>query len=312
MAVLQTPHDAAFDRWFIAALERKDTPLALEVAEKAKRRRFLAAVPLGGRLLALRTILEAPQNELSREAMLQRQQLLATFPAYRQLAEAGVPMDDALRAGPVLGSRRGGDQKAGRPVRCVGKKRRPAAATYSCNWHRGGCRRQSNFRRCVRPPSLQQSLDEGEALVVFHSAAGNLYGFLVTANGTHLWEYGDVRQLRSGVADFLKALGNYGPNRPLSAEELASDSWRKMAADAYSAVFAAARLDLGKTKSLVIVPDDLLVVFAVRIARAGRGEAGQHAGRSFCHSLRPDGGFGAEQLCASCAARNTPGLLRTN
>ena len=31
-----------------------------------------------------------------------------------------------------------------------------------------------------------------------------------------------------------------------------------MAADAYSAVFAAARLDLGKTKSLVIVPDDLL------------------------------------------------------
>ena len=31
-----------------------------------------------------------------------------------------------------------------------------------------------------------------------------------------------------------------------------------MASDAYSAVFAAARLDLGKTKSLVIVPDDLL------------------------------------------------------
>ena len=56
-----TPHDAAFDRWFIAALERKDMPLALEIAERAKRRRFLASQPLGGRLAALRSILEAPE-----------------------------------------------------------------------------------------------------------------------------------------------------------------------------------------------------------------------------------------------------------
>ncbi len=196
MAVLQTPQDAAFDRWFIAAVERKDTALALEVAEKAKRRRFLAAVPLGGRLIALRTILEAPQNELSREAMLQRQQLLAMFPAYRQLSEAGVPMVDALRAGPVVGSDAAENKKLDAQFDAWGKntdqrqqlllqlapRRAPSAI---------------DFPPLRTTTELQQALDEGEALVVFHSAAGNLYGFLVTRNGTHLWEYGDVRQLRT-------------------------------------------------------------------------------------------------------------------
>jgi hypothetical protein len=257
MAVLQTPQDAAFDRWFIAALERKDTPLALEVAEKAKRRRFLASVPLGGRMLALRTILEAPQNELSRDAMLQRQQLLAAFPLYRQLLEANLPMVDALRGGPVIGTGAAETKKLD--------------AQFDA-WEKNTLQRQQLLMQLAprRVPSaiefpplrttaeLQQSLDDGEALIIFHSAAGNLYGFLVTRSGSHLWQFDDVRGLRSGVADFLRALGNYGPNRSLSAEELASDTWRKMAAQAYAAVFAAARLDLGKTKSLVIVPDDLL------------------------------------------------------
>jgi hypothetical protein len=257
MAVLQTPQDAAFDRWFIATLERKDTPLALEVAEMAKRRRFLASVPLGGRLLALRTILESPQNELSRTAMLQRQQLLATFPVYRQLVEAAAPMYDALRAGPVIGNDAAETKKLD--------------AQYDAWAKNAGQRLHLLLQLAPRrvptslefPPlrntaELQKMLDDGEALVEFHSAAGELYGFLVTNTGTHVWQIGDVRRLRTGVADFLRALGNYGPNRPLSAEELSSDRWRKMAADAFSAVFSAARLDLAKTKSLIIVPDDLL------------------------------------------------------
>jgi hypothetical protein len=166
-------------------------------------------------------------------------------------------MYDALRAGPVLGSDAAETKKLD--------------AQYDA-WGKNATQRQQMLMQLAprRVPSaiefpplhttaeLQQSLDEGQALVVFHGAAGNLYGFLVTRTGTHLWEFDDLRQLRAGVADFLRALGNHGPNRPLSGEELASDNWRKIAADAYTAVFSAARLDLGKTKSLAIVPDDLL------------------------------------------------------
>ncbi|WP_410960828.1 hypothetical protein, partial [Salmonella sp. SAL4360] len=55
-----------------------------------------------GRLAALRTILEAPVNELSPDAVLQRQQLLTAFPTYRNLATAGEKLVNELRAGPVL------------------------------------------------------------------------------------------------------------------------------------------------------------------------------------------------------------------
>jgi hypothetical protein len=59
-------------------------------------------LPLGGRLLALRTILEAPESMLSRIALLERQHFLVSFPAYRELAEAGAAMQEALRATSVV------------------------------------------------------------------------------------------------------------------------------------------------------------------------------------------------------------------
>ena len=68
MAVVATGNSAAFDRWFLAALERKDEPLALEIAERAKRRRYLAAQPFGSRLLELRTTRIAGSRSLTRRA----------------------------------------------------------------------------------------------------------------------------------------------------------------------------------------------------------------------------------------------------
>jgi hypothetical protein len=257
MAILQTPHDAAFDRWFIAALERKDTSLAIEVAEKTKRRRFLASLPLGGRLFALRSLLEAPQASLSRDAVLLRQQLLASFPAYRQLTETGEKMYDALRAGPVLADD-AADAKS-------------LSAQYEA-WGKNAAQRQHLLMQLAvrRLPStvefppvrtaaeLQQALGEGEALVMFHAGGGGMYGFLVTREGTHLWQLPDERQLRTIVGDFLRALGNYSANRTLPLEELADDRWRKVAAETFSVIFADARLDVSKTSELVIVPDELL------------------------------------------------------
>src|SRR5262249_53013522 len=73
LAVLETANDAAFDRWFLAALERKEPPVALEVAERAKRRHYLSAQPFGGRVLALRAILESPDADLTPDGRAQRQ-----------------------------------------------------------------------------------------------------------------------------------------------------------------------------------------------------------------------------------------------
>jgi CHAT domain len=105
---------------------------------------------------------------------------------------------------------------------------------------------------------LQQRLGKDEALAVFHVAAGNLFGILVTTGGVHVWEVGDVRRLRTGLGGFLRELGNYNANRPLTLEDLQSDRWRDVASKTFEAIFADSRLDLAKTKSLTIVPDDVL------------------------------------------------------
>jgi hypothetical protein len=68
----------------------------------------------------------------------------------------------------------------------------------------------------------------------------------------------DARRLRSGIGEFLRALGNYGANRQLSITDLQSDKWRSAAAATFKDLFADARLDLTKTTGLIIVPDDVL------------------------------------------------------
>ncbi len=214
-------------------------------------------LPLGGRLLALRTILEAPESTLSRTALLERQQFFVSFPAYRELAEAGAAMQETLRASSVV-AKDPDDTK-------------PLSAQFDA-WAANTEQRQRLLMQLAprRLPSsmeypplrttaeLQKSLDEGEALVEFHAVGEDLHGFLVTRTGVHTWLVGDVRRLRSGIGEFLRALGNYGGNRALSAEELTNDRWQRAAATAYQAVFADARLDLAKTTSLIIVPDDAL------------------------------------------------------
>ncbi|HEY4233071.1 MAG TPA: CHAT domain-containing protein [Lacipirellulaceae bacterium] len=257
LAVMRTPHDDAYDRWFLAALERKDLPQAVEISERAKRQRFLSTLPLGGRLLALRAILEAPESELPTEAALERQQLLANFPAYRDLSAAATQLYQQLRDGPVI--MQGG---------AAGQTLNDQLAAWSQN---ASARENLVLAMALSPvPStmvfpplrttaeLQKSLAAGEALVVFHEAGGNLYGFLLSKTDAHVWQLESDRQVERTVTDLLRALGNFGPNREMGAVDLKDNKWPEAAGKTYEAVFGEARLDLAKTTSLVIVPDSWL------------------------------------------------------
>ena len=87
LAAMWVPHGLIFEHWFEAAVARKDHELAMEVADRARRHRFLCSLPMGGRLESLRWVLEGPKELLPKEALLQRQELLSRYPAYKDLLD---------------------------------------------------------------------------------------------------------------------------------------------------------------------------------------------------------------------------------
>ena len=89
MAVMKTPHDDAFERWLLAALERRNLNAATEVTDRAKRRRFHYALPWGGRLEAVRLLLLAPAEGLTPAQAQQRNELLQRFPDFAATVQAG-------------------------------------------------------------------------------------------------------------------------------------------------------------------------------------------------------------------------------
>jgi tetratricopeptide (TPR) repeat protein len=272
MAVIETGHNPAYDRWFLAALERKEPALALEVAERAKRRRYLATQPLGARLLALRAILESPETDLSHEGLIQRQQLLGSFPEYRKLADAGRQLYLQLQGGAVLGT----DAATAKPLN----------ALYD-QWDRNATDRQHvlaqlavrrlpsslEFPPMRTAPELQKMLGAGEALVVFHTVGENVFGFGVSRTSVNIWKLPDARKLRNGLGNFLHAIGNYGANRDLSVAELKSTAWRDAAKETFNGIFTESHLDVTKTKGLTIVPDNLLWYLPFEaLIPAGKGD----------------------------------------
>jgi hypothetical protein len=273
MAVVATGQDAAFDRWFLAALERKEPALALEVAERTKRRRYLATQTFGARLFALRAILEAPEADLSRDGLTQRQQLLGSFPQYRTLADAGRQIYLQLQAGAVLATN--------------AAEAKPLSALYD-QWDHNATERQHilaqlavrrlpsslEFPPMRTAPELQKSLGDGEALIEFHAVGESVFGFLVTKSAVNIWQLPDARRLRTGLGTFLRALGNYGPNRDLSVAELKSGAWRDAAKETYKGIFTNSHLDETKITSLAIVPDNALwyLPFEALIPASGKGD----------------------------------------
>ena len=101
LAVLTTPHPGPFERWFEVAMMRKEHERALEIADLARRHRYFSSMPLGGRLQSLRWVLEGSEDVLDRQSRLHRQDLLARYPAYAQLAHQAQAIREELRAMPL-------------------------------------------------------------------------------------------------------------------------------------------------------------------------------------------------------------------
>lgn len=255
IAVLGTDHQGAFDRWFLASLDRKEIDRAVEISDLAKRRRFFAAQPLGGRLVALRHVLQSPESVLSRDAILQRKGLLQRFPEYAQLAADARnrqrDVDVALMFDPATG-------------KLDGEAAKTIADRSANTQRRESLLKQIALRRepveMVFPPQrttaeIQKQLKPGQALFVFHQPGDMLFAFLVTSGGTNAWQLPKTGPLKMSIGKLHREIANFNHQRTLSSPELTNDQWRAQAAELSQALFAMSKLELSAAKEVAIVPD---------------------------------------------------------
>ena len=255
LAVLKTPHYAAFDRW-LAAVTFKDIPKTLEIADLAKRHRYLQSLSWGGRLAALRHLLEAPDAQMSPNALGQRNEILLRYPAYDKASKEGAQLlseiktdwksslEEREKKSLIRKWRQWDDNLSDREslLRRIGAERFPVDIQFPAQ---------------VPIEDVQAQLKPGQALVVFHDTPEQLHGFLMTSRSAKRWDCGPSGRIAGPLKAFLRDLGNFDANHELSSEELTGDSWHKSGARLFDTLFEGSSIDPEAMTELLVVPDGL-------------------------------------------------------
>jgi hypothetical protein len=274
MGVMSTSHEAAFDRWLLTALERKNIGAFLEISDRAKRRRFHNAQPWGGRLLTIRETLAAPAALLAADRQQQQQDILSHVPDYAaangtvdklhsELAAVWRPPLDAeaqKKSARLWDSYSAAVAARERMLARIASSRLPAEYAFP------------PFKAAAE---LQQRLEPGQALLVFHDTSDGLMGLAVTGAAANGWNCGPSQKLAPLIAQFLRDCGNLDPNREVATDELAAGQWQKSGEALFKVLFEGASIDFSTVKELVIVPDGLTwyLPFEALIAHADNKSA---------------------------------------
>ena len=102
IAMLLSPHTLAIEKWFELLIDRKAYDDAVSVAEQLRRHRFYSTLPVGGRLLSLRWLVEGSEAMLGKRGMEQRTRLRTKYPQLGKLSRESQKLQAKLRQLPTL------------------------------------------------------------------------------------------------------------------------------------------------------------------------------------------------------------------
>lgn len=272
LSVVTSSQHAAFEQWFRVTMERRDTEKAIEVADRTRQHRFLMSLPLGGRLAALRGILETPEGQLPPRARLQRQDLLTKYPQYRQLAQQATEIRRELAdMAPVPGD----DQQRQQLERAL-ESLTSSAAQQEAILRQMSLERNAAmnlFPPVVPTEEIQERLPEGHAVLSFFAAGSDLYGFLLNRNRYAAWRVPTSAVLGREIGSYLQALGLTDGNREFSSGELTDAQWKTAGKKLAEVLLASSPVDLAADfPELVIVPDGLTWYVPFEALTVGEGD----------------------------------------
>jgi tetratricopeptide (TPR) repeat protein len=258
ISILSLPHPLSYELWFDAALKRKEIETALLVADMARRHRFFSTLELGGRLLALRGIMETPADQLSKVVALQQQDLRVRYPNFDKLNEQAKTIQTELAGAPLIP----GDEEAKKKQKSQLEELAKIGLTQEFMLREMALRREPAdmiFPPIVSVAELQGKLPAGQAVLVFFSTSRGLHAFLINHERYGHWVIASEDIVQKGIAKLLRELGNHDANKEVSAADLANQDWKKTASSLMEYLLKGSQVDLSqKIDELSIVPDGSL------------------------------------------------------
>jgi CHAT domain-containing protein len=274
MAFLATPHYEPMERWFQVALTRKAEEKAIGIAELIRRQRFFSALPMGGRLLALRWILNAPQAALSATARQQKETLLLRYPDYKALSDQGEALRQQLALLPVAPDKDSDEylqqselmKSLGRIVGEQEKNLRIMALIRDPA--------ELAFPQPLSIPEIQQRLQPGQIIVSF-LRAGQLYYVMKLSRERYTIE-GQIqaRAFEQKIMQLTRAL-QVGEKSAVHAPEVfLDDQWRQLATEISAMIFARTQPQaIEELEEIVFVPDGKAWYLPMEILQLGTAGA---------------------------------------
>jgi tetratricopeptide (TPR) repeat protein len=255
LSVILTPHLPALENWFEAALKRKAPEHAIEIADRIRRHRFYTTLPMGGRLLALRWVLEAPREAIGAQAVLQRQDLMDSYPRYAALSKQAAAIKKVLKAGPLIpdddAARRAQTQKLAELsnvsmaqevlLREMALRRTPSEFVFPP---------QLNFKK------LQMGLPEGQLVLSFLITSRGAYAFLFGKSSYASWQLESPVKVRAQISALLRAMGHLDGNQAIDLDKFADPAWKGISQEILKRLTNNSPASVwNKFDELVVVPD---------------------------------------------------------
>jgi hypothetical protein len=258
LTVSVAPHPLPYEHWFELALKRKEQDKALNIADRIRRHRFYATQALGGRVLALRWVLEAPKESLSPEAVLQRQDLLVKYPRYAELAGQAEAIEKEL-AGLPLAPTEEADKKQQLLLLAELAKVSAAQEIMLNLMSLERLPAEFAFPPLVETKDLQRRIPDGTLIFIYLTTTSNVHAFALTKDRYGHFVVAQPAKVKADVAELLRGIGQLDRTQPVGGDDLLKDDWKLPAGRLLKQLTNDTKPeDWSKYKELVIVPDGVL------------------------------------------------------
>ncbi|MDO5112909.1 MAG: CHAT domain-containing protein [Planctomycetia bacterium] len=271
LALLMTPRPVTWENWFLVAMEMEKTERALEIAEMARRARFLQTLDFGGRMHALRLLMELPEEHLTVTQRQRRRDIQTEYPGYDVRSEKVRELQGQIRAMSLPVTQKEEEQKLSqwlKELAVVSQQQESFLAAMVLD---------KRLIDLVFPPlktfkEIQEGLAQGEAMLVFFAARNQMFCFLLNRERFTTWvirdrgagrgssrtaKNNDLTSLQNNLALMLREIGMTGAGTPIKGAKLKETTWKEHSLRVMADLTKSSQADFSRSdfSSLVIVPD---------------------------------------------------------